>query len=483
MIKIFREFDLFIKLILLLIFSVFLVYYLPASIARIAFLLLLIPIGLSKKDFFWFAFVLILLEQPGGLFSGGMVGDPHRLPIYNLFSGISFSFEELYILLILIKPAINKELYFFKSFPFRRQYNSLGLLLLFLIITSIALGLSFDSFRNIYKTIINISLYISAIFVFKKEEDIIGFFKVLFPFVFIAILLQLYDIKYNQQIIALFKPGVELAQGVLTGKLLRPIELSVILLLSFFGSLLFLNIKNPPFSKKYLILINISAIISIIMTATRSWFLGFIVMYLYYILFNFNQIKQTFIYAITGIIFVIFIILIIPSLKTQITNAFSRIETVEQLASGDETAGGTLSRLTVRGPRVMEGFMSSTIILGAGFSNLFYKYADGHVGYQNILLNSGIIGFLLLMLFALKIIITPIKLSVKIKNSSLKWILRNIPLLMPAVLIINSGSQFWGFNISQISRIMMLSFYFALISVYVNKQKTLLREEEKEAIY
>ena len=54
----------------LLALTVFFVYYVPPIFNKAYFILLLAVFWKSKKDYFWFAFVLILINQAGGLFQG-----------------------------------------------------------------------------------------------------------------------------------------------------------------------------------------------------------------------------------------------------------------------------------------------------------------------------------------------------------------------------------------------------------------------------
>jgi len=92
----------------------------------------------------------------------------------------------------------------------------------------------------------------------------------------------------------------------------------------------------------------------------------------------------------------------------------------------------------------MEGFKNSTIILGAGYSDLYFEYVDRHVGFQNILLQSGVIGFIIFISFATTLFFIPLRMLKKFSyRSDLRTILRNLPLLIPVVLTINSGTQFW----------------------------------------
>ena len=377
-----------------------------------------------------------------------------------------------------MKGLIKKQRIIYKSFVYRRQYSILGILLTLLLIVSLLLGTSFVSLRNAYKALISISVCISAIFVFKNEDDIINFFKTIFPFAFIAIILQLYGMAYNQQLVALFKPGINSTQGVLSGELMRPIELAVVTFFCFFGTFLYFGNTKKYFSDNYLLLINITCYISILMTATRSWFLGFTIMYPFYFYLNYKRFGKNIIAFVTAIVLFLIIIIMIPKVGNQINIASKRLATIENLAAGDITAGGTLSRLTTRGPRVIEGFKSSTIILGAGYSDLYNEYSDGHVGFQNILLQSGVIGFIIIISFALTLFFKPLRILKKNGDRvDLKIILRNLPLLIPAVLTTNSGAQFWGFDVGG-SRIMLLAFYFTVSSIYINAYQNTLNTME-----
>jgi len=468
-----QDYKSFIQILILLAISAILVYFIPAIFNRILFLLFLIPIWKSKRDYFWYAFLFVLLDYPGGLFSGRGLENMFRLPIYTLAPQLSFSFEEICIFAFLFKGIARGKWKYYRSFVFKKQYGALSLILIFLLVIALLQGAEFASMRKAYKTLILISLYISSIFLFSKEDDIIEFLKTLFPFAFVALLLQLYGLVYHQQLVALFEPGTILAQGVLDpNAFVRPIELAVVNLLCFFGSLLYLDNKKRYFSNKYLMIVNASSYISIFMTATRSWFIGMTFMYLLYFALNakkmFVNIKN---YSI-GILAVIVIFSLSPTFKKQADRSATRLQTIEMLYRGDLTAGNTLDRFTKKGPRVLEGFSKSTIIFGAGFSDLFYEYANGHVGFHNILLNSGVIGFIGLMGFAILLMTRPYRIVNQISISShIKPILRNLPMLMPTLLIINSSTQFWGFTVDEPQRVMLLSLYICITSFYINEYK------------
>ena len=105
--------------------------------------------------------------------------------------------------------------------------------------------------------------------------------------------------------------------------------------------------------------------------------------------------------------------------------------------------------------------------MGAGYSDLYFDYADGHVGYHNALLHSGIIGFYLLFSLAASLFYLPLKiLKNKRFHSELAPILRNLPLFIPCIMIINSGIQFWGYNFYG-NTYLLLAIYIGISSIYI----------------
>ena len=142
----------------------------------------------------------------------------------------------------------------------------------------------------------------------------------------------------------------------------------------------------------------------------------------------------------------------------------ARLETLANLAEGDKTAGGTLSRLDERAPRVMKKFWESPI-LGFGFSGEALPYSDGHVGNQNLLLHAGIMGFTIYVILWLTFFL---KMYYREKNLSKKNKYKNIPMMMIAsllslIMIHSSSSQWFGLGFGFIR-----GFIFFFILIYSN---------------
>ena len=461
-------------LLFFLFMSVLLVYFVPTSFNKILFLGVLPFIWKTKKDYLWLAFFFVVNDIPGGLFSGGLRDDPYRLPLYSLTSGISFTLWDLYLMLLFIKVLVKPE--FKQSIQrdyFKRELLSLFYYLLFLFVISIFIGMTYQGFRDLFKILINLTLFVSVPLILKNRQNFLYFLRVLFPFAIIAILLQIYSVVYGQQLVAIFKPGVTTVQSFLTGDnsieaWQRPIEMVHVLLVCFCGTLFLLSQKKY-FKKEYLTTINLLSFIGIFMTGTRSWFIALIVVYIFFFIMRFSQLSAVSMKRIFLIIALIAIISQVSVIKNQILNAWDRLSTLEKFAEGDITAGGTAKRFDERAPRVMQGFKESTILAGAGFSKLYYEYADGHVGYHNMLLNAGIIGMLLFFILIAKAFTLQYNLS-KSRNISVqsKNELKASFLLLLALLIINTGTQTLGYIPDGNNRYLLMVFSLVFINQAVN---------------
>lgn len=452
--------------VLAVLFIAFISVYYITFTRHVIFLIFLFFVWRTRKDYLWLAIIFLLANFPGGLFHGTAAIDQYPIPLYVLAPGVSFSFFDLYFFLVLVKSYRNR--HSFRIF-YIKYYQTILVYLALLLVVSFIIGMNFSSISATYKTFIKLTFFYSIHFIVKDYNSILRFFAIVFPFVFLAILLQLYGIAYGQQLVALFKPGVTIVQGVLEGEQIRPIEMGPTLLLGFVGSLFLLASRSSGFNKTYLIVVNLVAFISVMMTATRSWFITFLACYLYFTLFNTNRIAKNILVLFSGVTIFLLINFLVPEIQSQIENAWTRIETIEELAKGDVTAGGTLTRITERLPRVMEGFKQSTIVMGAGFSDLFYQYSDTHVTYANILLNTGVLGLILLLYFVIKIFFDLQNFSRKTTNIELRYRLKNVFLGFIAVLLLSTSISFFGIAGLSVARIIALSFIFAMTNVLIKQ--------------
>jgi hypothetical protein len=259
-------------------------------------------------------------------------------------------------------------------------------------------------------------------------------------------------------LIFLFKQDVFSVQGDLSeySDIKRPIEMVHILFLTFIGSLYFIIDSRKKFSTNYLLTINILSIFSIILTATRSWVVTFAAAYLLTILLIPRKTTKVLLKYSVPILIIVAVMLSSSRIRRQYHNAMGRIKTVEYLMRGDITAGHSSSRFDKRAPMVMKAFKGTTILFGAGFSDYYMKHTDSHVGFQNLLLNTGIAGCLLLAFFVIQFIRYTFSLSDRLDDENpLKRSIVMFPITVMCLVLINGASQFIGYDLVT-SRILVL---------------------------
>jgi hypothetical protein len=258
-------------------------------------------------------------------------------------------------------------------------------------------------------------LPLSFIYIFPRvirgEDDFRQFFSMTFPFVLIAFTAQL--IVYPLGVppaVAMFGWEYEGAERVL-GEVSAKEDLSryafsiFLLTISLMGSMFYLIQSKKSFNKYYLGLIMFVCFFSVLLSGTRSWTVGFGTAIFLWSLISIKRIKK---FLLPGLAVLLLFLLIIQNfsvIKRQLDMAMTRIRTVELFVEGDVTAGETSSRFDIRGPAVMKAFRETNPLIGAGYSEYFFKHSDGHVGHQTLLLQSGYLGYILLNMFILYLIL------------------------------------------------------------------------------
>jgi len=145
---------------------------------------------------------------------------------------------------------------------------------------------------------------------------------------------------------------------------------------------------------------------------------------------------------------------------------------LEDLVEGDPTAGGTLLRITERGPRVMREFRKSPII-GWGFSDYYFRHRDIHVGNQTMLLQGGVLGYLFWMIIYIMILYKIYSLGqykYNILYIGKSYII--ILLAMIASFVIHSSStHMWGFYGSGQEVILQWAYILTTANAYLTTMK------------
>jgi hypothetical protein len=462
------------QLYLLLIICFFSVYYLPVIITRILFAGFILFIFRTKKDYFWLVFFFILNDAPGRLFSAGTHEELMRLPIYSFGKGFSFGFQELFLIAYLLKAIFRKERL---DFVFIKQFKLFFLFGALVVIFSWLFGINSGTLLPTFRALLPWSWVIIFPFFIRDKVTLVNVSRLLFPVVFLSLASQISTYFTGMYWDSFYVHTQILEENISPGgEALRSYSSVYIILFCIFQSCFYLFTDNPSFNRNYLILLIFISSISVFLTSIRGWIIGLSVSYLLFILFiqSGKSLWNIFRIIILSALLIMILQFIYPVIGRQIDNSLTRLSTMEDLARGDLTARGTVSRITERSPIVMNEFWKSPIF-GWGFTNNFYEYSDGHVGNQNILLNVGIIGYSFLLFIYLSIFFKIWRWStnpsvVAYYGSSLKI----FAIAMLAIFIIHSSStQFWGYNLhfDQLQKLLFYAFFLSSVNALIISTK------------
>ncbi|EMS77656.1 hypothetical protein [Desulfotignum phosphitoxidans] len=457
----------FYLLIVLLFFSFFSVYYMPVMFNRIAFLIILVATFRTKFDYVYLVWFFIINDAPARLFSAGALDDVGRIPLYPLVSGISISFQDLFFALYIYKYLSQKKI---PPFIFKKEFTWYLLFGIFVVGYSLLLGMTMDNMLQTFRIFLPWSMIFIVPAYIGSKEKIIRSSLLIFPIVFLAFLSLCYSYVTGDYLNDVLR-GVSFSHTLLVRDEFasRSHSAAFIIIFSVIQAFYYLLDKNNQINKNYLGAVIFFGLFSILLTASRGWTIAltfFLFGSLFFTGFSRNIAKWIRIVAVSVIVFW-FIGSQFPLIQKQLDATFQRLATLEMLVSGDVTAGGTLQRIDVRGPRVMSKFWESPFV-GWGFSNDYYDFADGHVGHQNILLNVGILGYVfvngLFVVLCMKIWrFSRIK---EIRKNEGKLSLIYVFGLMAVFVIHSSSTQFWGIDMgfNQLQKLIFFGFFLAAVN-------------------
>ena len=368
-------------------------YFAPPAATSAFFVIALISYYRSDDEPFWLAFFLVTADGVFGFFEGGDA-------LVALLPGIPpVAAAQFYFMVAFIKALQTKPIYkpFYKLF-----LNVLLVYLIFLMVQGQVLGLSTQlniQFR-VVKLLLPFTLFFSLPRLFKTEDDFHESFKLIFLISFMALFTQFFTLAFSVSPARFFGVAPEdKGEYIINAKrIYRGFYNGRVILITFFFALVALASKSKHFNPLFLYGVLAADFFAVFLSATRGWMVAMVMIlglfFGYIYKFNVRQISRIVVVASV----VIGILMAIPIFRLQVGMSIDRMMTMESLAEGDMTAGGTLRRMNVRSPIVVNKWKES-MLTGWGFSDEFFEFKDPHVGNQNILMHSGVVGFVLLMSF------------------------------------------------------------------------------------
>lgn len=455
------------KFWLLLLSSVIVVYILPKPINYAFFSFVIYKFIKSKSDiYFWIAFWFVIIDFPSGLFIYG--GEYRQIPYIQipLSSGI-FSFVQFVPIILFVKAILNN-----KKIVFQRDLIILLLIFFYLILVGAIYGMNMNSIFKTIELLTRLTL-IYSIPILLSGKSLNKFDKLVFAVVLLAFITQLFTLLTGKQLIDLFITNNTSIDYMKAGmdNTARVASSPYILLYSLHKALFYFFNKKKVFSKNYLFMIIAISFLSIFLTATRSWIIANIVLLILINLFFKDRVNLQFSFKLifSVVILIVLVFALFPPVQFQIINSFKRVQAIEMAVSGDLTMDNSFYRVTHRIPLIMK-YIKQKPFLGWGFSDTYWKHSDGHIGHHDMILNSGILFYPILMSVLIKWFLNIYMLSkrnylvyVKYGNSPKVFAL----FLIYILIIHTTSSLFWGFHM-RLDRIFLLSIIMAAYNSIAN---------------
>jgi len=374
----------------------FAVYILPNNYYS---LLIIIPslflFLTSRNDYFWLAFFTLIFMHPIGLFSEATRSAVHRLPLFSVMSGFSFSTKDVIVTFIIIKALFLSEM----------KYNVLGkdiqrifIYALFLIVIAVIvhqppMNVMVNQIRSFYYFF----LIIGYNNLLRDDKQIYKLMMLLMPFIILQFIDAIYFFSTGEYLLTLINPSHELkyATTVLdaqSGIMSRYLPQSLILILiTLLGGLLISTFHR---NKTYFLLLAFMSYLVIVFSGTRSWTVIFGLIIIAYIYKNF---KTSISYYL-----IITLIILIPGyfvfnhsrMAVGISTAFQRIETLKSIGHGQNAANQSLEHKMETTLKEDIGNIKKNPLTGWAFTDIKGGEDAGNFG---LIAEVGFIGFFLFL--------------------------------------------------------------------------------------
>jgi O-antigen ligase len=392
--------------------SILSVYILPNYISYIFFSGILLAFLFSKKNFFWVAFILVIIDSPGGFFPFGDIN--YGIPMLKFPALVSY--QEIFLYLALLKSIIIKST---DKFVYKKSISLLAVYFVILILISFPLGTSAIIIAKTIKWALPWTMLYSVPRLIKGEQDWERLFRLIFTFTIAAFISQIVELILGVPPAFLLGTDFSHISGevvndqnnwVLYNRIFdvyRLLGSYFVGFLSYIGSMYYLLSSRKSFTKTYLVSILILSVFSVFLSATRGYIMSFFVGLILFLITVTRRFRIS-LGAIVIILLLVVLVMEVPIVQRQITGVILRIETTSSIFEGDFTAEGTNKRITDYTP-VLLSYFSQSPIFGWGFSDTFWDFNNGHAGMPNLLANVGILGFLIFLFFWWELFFKPIR--------------------------------------------------------------------------
>lgn len=413
------------------------VYLAPIGLDRLFCVILFIMFWYSKSDYFWFAFFLIIPSFPAGFFTETSIEAIRRLPLFTIFPKASFSVLDTFLIIALLKAIVKQ-----KKNNYRDVFKIKNIVYIFpyVLIVSMFYGITFKLFFNasVRGLFFYTLIYSFPILIYDKKE-VYKFMAMFLPFAIIELISQLYAIKTGTYFGRYLGPLGEGGEQVDTRIIAHGY---LVLRLAYIFAFVLMESKEKILPKAYSMSIVLIILLSVTISATRSAIITLLLIFISYFIYVAK--KRPNIYMQLFIVVIVLVTVLdysgVIDLNSIIGASYKRLVGAVSISEYSIKAEDSFDyRISVRLPKLIESIKGS-IFVGYGLSDTYYEKYDGHLGGVPVgLLQVGVLGFVIYIIFVYRIFKKSLLYARKLPNdNSNKGTIKVFVICFFGYLIINS---------------------------------------------
>lgn len=345
----------------------------------------------SKNSWIWIAVFMFTSFVPGGLYQNSL---PRNMVILTTTIIGDLTFTLAFALVALMKVITYKKMQVFYKFEWI-------LVMIFILMLYPIFG---GKPTLMIKGLANFSLMVTIPMLMRKQSDYNNLFLLLFMCNVFVLFTNIYQVSVGYPLVRPLSGSIINAVDStyylfriedVTG-MIRPVWGVEFAFLSILGALFYITYKISPFRNTFLYMMILIGWVNVVFSATRGWIIASTVIIVLYTFIMIPRLFRSIMIMLPLLMLTFLGLWQIPVVNNQLQKSFSRLQTSESILSGDFTIEATGGR-SYRNEIVMSKFRESPVI-GSGFGDEGMRYYDGHTGNQTILMQLGVVGYLLLFI-------------------------------------------------------------------------------------
>lgn len=446
------------QLVGLFLVTIYAVYYAPTILSKLYIVAIVFIFIVSKKDYFWLGYFFMISFTPLAFFNETSGSAIHRLPLFSLGPGFSFSTEQIFLIAALLK-AIYKR----KKINYIIQNSFYAILAYFGLLLIAAVFVHHTSFTNIINTLKALLawslLYILPVLL-RDRNDVYKIIYLLLPFILVIFIGAVYFfLSGGVYIYSIVNPAEDLRAMTqeyadVAGRFIPHGGQFQLVFLGFIFSLLLLNLKKG--NSIYLYTIAIVSYLIVIMGAFRSWFVIFTLIFGGFLMTTKDKGKNMLFIAVIGFLLLIFMNQTEKG-SMALQGAWERTATIFELGQSGSASTTQMEHKAKNRLPVQLEYISENPLLGWGFTD---KKGDPDVGNFALLVEVGILGFLLFCYLWYSYIRMIVVAKANLPKSSNYRIILNILLFGFLGLLLSHFTTNRIFGITSASVLLSMYFFF-----------------------